>query len=364
MNRLSATNGILLLIALILTGVAMRLAQPVIIALLIALLLGYMMDPLVLLLRRLSVPLWAAVPLTALLFLAIFFGFGILITSSLLDFARDFPYYQARFTALVRDLIAALPPSTQGVLRVQILEELRRIPVTAVALNAVGSTFSLLFGFLVMFLFSNLILYGKYRLIHKILRSVPRAQARRIVTILIHIDDGLRRYLGVKTLMSLLIGVSTGIVLVLFGVQFAIILGVLTFLLNFIPTLGSGVATVLPPLVALLQWAQLARPFWIFVILLGLQNLVGTLLEPRIVGERLNLSLPVVFFSLLFWGWLWGPAGVLLAVPMTTAIKIVLANIPALHAAARLLEPLPKRRSPAARRPADLGNPDPPPFSV
>jgi AI-2 transport protein TqsA len=344
-KRVNATTALLFIVVVFLTGVVLKLTQTVVISMLIALLLAYVMDPVVLLLRRLRfLPLWLSVLITALLFLGMFFGFGIIIFNNLMDFAVRFPSYQFRFTAMVRDLIVWVEATFNVNVRTEILDQIRRIPVPSIIFNATRSIISILLRFLLVFFFSLLILHGKYGLIRKILRSYPGRRGLRMSRILIHIDEGLRKYLGVKTLASLVIGTSTTVVLLLFGVEFAIILGAVTFILNFIPTLGSTIATFLPVLVALIQWADPARPFWIFVTLTALQNLIGTVLEPKVMGGRLNLSLLVVLFSLLFWGWLWGPAGVLLAVPMTTSIRIVLANVPSMQGTAQLLEPLPRRR--------------------
>jgi AI-2 transport protein TqsA len=113
--------------------------------------------------------------------------------------------------------------------------------------------------------------------------------------------------------------------------------------LNFIPYLGSTIAVILPVLISLIQFGSWTRPLWVLLALLAIQNLVAQVLEPRIVGSGLKISVPVVFFTLFFWGWLWGAAGVLLAVPMTTSLKIVMENVPGAHPFALLLERAPRR---------------------
>jgi AI-2 transport protein TqsA len=175
------------------------------------------------------------------------------------------------------------------------------------------------------------------------------------VLILRRIDSDLREYIGIKTLMSLFVGVGSGVILVLFGTEFAIILGFLTFLLNFIPYLGSAIAVALPPLIFLAQTQSLARVAWLIVCLVLIQNLIAQVVEPRTVGRRLNLSIVVVFFTLLFWGWLWGAPGVLLAIPMTTSLKIVMENIPSFRPFAMFLEKIPRRRV-RRRKPRERDN--------
>ena len=132
--------------------------------------------------------------------------------------------------------------------------------------------------------------------------------------------------------------------------EFAIVLGFLTFVLNFIPYLGSLVAVILPVLIALVQFASVGKALWILLVLVILQNLVAQVLEPNLVGSALKIPIPVVFFSLFFWGWFWGTPGVLLAMPLMTSLKIVLADIPSLRPIALLLEKGPRRRSVRRRK--------------
>jgi predicted PurR-regulated permease PerM len=122
-----------------------------------------------------------------------------------------------------------------------------------------------------------------------------------------------------------------------FRVDFAIFFGFQAFLLNYIPNIGSTIATALPVIVAFLQFGKLWPVFWIFIIITILDNLVGNLLEPRLMGKGLGLSPLAIIFSLFFWYWLWGIPGTILAVPILAILKIVASNIPSLKFAAELI---------------------------
>ena len=116
------------------------------------------------------------------------------------------------------------------------------------------------------------------------------------------------------------------------GVDFAVTWGALAFFLNFIPTVGSIVASIPPILLALIQfypsfWPGIITLFSVMTIQLGM----GNALAPKLMGDHLNLSPVVVLLSLLFWGWLWGIVGALLSIPIAAAIKIVCENIETLH---------------------------------
>ncbi|MCX7031885.1 MAG: AI-2E family transporter, partial [Spirochaetes bacterium] len=136
----------------------------------------------------------------------------------------------------------------------------------------------------------------------------------------------------------LLVGFGTIGILLALRVEFAFVWGFLAFLLNFVPGAGPVVAIALPVLIA-----AAAHAFWptavLVVGLLGALHVgLSNALEPKLMGDHLDLSFLVVFVSLLFWGWLWGAAGVLLAVPLTATVKIVLEHIPRTRRFAVLLQ--------------------------
>jgi len=149
----------------------------------------------------------------------------------------------------------------------------------------------------------------------------------RIAAVLNNINRQIQKYLIAKSLISLTTGILFGVVLTLFGVEFALIWALLAFMLNFIPNIGSVIATVLPLTVALIQFSSVAEVFWIAICLVAIQMIIGNFLDPRIVGRSLNLSPLVVLFTLIFWGWLWGIIGMFLAVPIAVVIKIIFENI-------------------------------------
>ena len=143
----------------------------------------------------------------------------------------------------------------------------------------------------------------------------------------IRVVGRIKAYVVIKTSTSLLTGLIVGIVLNFMGVDFALLWGLLAFLLNFIPNVGSIIASIPAVLMALLQigpTGALATAL-VFVVV---NTIIGSLVEPKIMGQRMNLSPLVVFLSLVLWGWLWGPIGMLLSVPLTMAIRIMLEGNP------------------------------------
>jgi predicted PurR-regulated permease PerM len=140
------------------------------------------------------------------------------------------------------------------------------------------------------------------------------------------------RYLSTKFLISLITGVIVWIALRLNGLEFAIVWGVIQFILNFIPSIGSIAAGVGATLFALIQFWPDPGPIVITgLVMLGVNMIIGNVLEPKIMGDNLGISPLAVLMSLIIWGWLWGFAGMILAVPMTVIVKIVCENIPMLE---------------------------------
>lgn len=344
-DRRVTSNVLLTIITVILVGVLLRLASSVIIPLLVAGFLAYLMDPLVSLLRRLKVPVIAGVILAAVLYLAGFLIFGWILYHSTLEFAKAFPKYQHGFVELMRGLIQRIQQAANTLIGLDHpLEQLQQVPVGSILLSTLRSLANFLREFIVVYVFALLFLVGKYGLVRKLLRSFPRKEAKKIAVVLMHIDADLRKYIGVKSLASLLVGVSAGLALSLFRVEFAVVIGFLTFVLNFVPIIGSIIAVLIPVLLAAVQFSSWVTALWVLLTLLVLHNLVAQLFEPKVLGMRLNLSVPMIFLSLLFWGWLWGAAGVLLAVPMTTSVKIIIEDIPGLRHFALLLEKAPRKK--------------------
>jgi AI-2 transport protein TqsA len=344
-DRRVTSNVLLTIITVILVGVLLRLASSVIIPLLVAGFLAYLMDPLVSLLRRLKVPVIAGVILAAVLYLAGFLIFGWILYHSTLEFAKAFPKYQHGFVELMRGLIQRIQQAANTLIGLDHpLEQLQQVPVGSILLSTLRSLANFLREFIVVYVFALLFLVGKYGLVRKLLRSFPRKEAKKIAVVLMHIDADLRKYIGVKSLASLLVGVSAGLALSLFRVEFAVVIGFLTFVLNFVPIIGSIIAVLIPVLLAAVQFSSWVTALWVLLTLLVLHNLVAQLFEPKVLGMRLNLSVPMIFLSLLFWGWLWGIAGVLLAVPLTTSVKIIIEDIPGLRHFALLLEKAPRKK--------------------
>ena len=158
---------------------------------------------------------------------------------------------------------------------------------------------------------------------------------------MIHINKILgkiRHYLAIKTVASLFTGFIVSISLFFIGVDYPFLWGMLAFLLNYIPNIGSIIASIPPLILAFVQIGP-AAVFWTAITFVSANMIVGNYLEPKFMGKMLGLSTFVVFLSLIFWGWIFGSVGMFLSVPLTMTIKIALETNPKTEWIAIMLGP-------------------------
>ncbi|MEX2581855.1 MAG: AI-2E family transporter [Gemmatimonadota bacterium] len=167
----------------------------------------------------------------------------------------------------------------------------------------------------------------------------------------------IQHYLAIKTLISAATGLTIGVVTWGLGLDFPLLWGLLTFLLNFIPNVGSIIAALPAVVVGLLQLGP-GMAVLVAMVYMGVNALFGNFLEPMLVGRQLGISTLVVVLSLVFWGWLWGPIGMFLSVPLTMALKIGLEHSEEFRWVAYLMNAEPRTA------PARLASPSPPPSTV
>jgi len=177
---------------------------------------------------------------------------------------------------------------------------------------------------LLLLIFISLSYHNYPRLIRK---AFDRERTARIFRVLENINDQIVRYLFYKTVISAGTGILTGVSCALLGIKFAVLWGFLAFLLNYIPYIGSFIAVIPPIILSLLQFPHSYIPYLTMVLLIAIQVVIGSFLDPEIMGNRFNLSPIVILIALFFWGYVWGAVGTFLAVPIMAILKIVFHNI-------------------------------------
>jgi AI-2 transport protein TqsA len=162
-------------------------------------------------------------------------------------------------------------------------------------------------------------------------------RAEQVLEIIARINAAIASFLRVKVLASLVLAVPATIILWAFGVKSALFWGVITFLLNFVPYVGSAIAWTAPTVLAFLSLEPGWRPITVAALLLTDHALSAYFFEPALTGKAVDLSPLVILLALAFWGLCWGLEGMLLAVPLTVVLRIVLDNLPATRPIARLM---------------------------
>jgi predicted PurR-regulated permease PerM len=295
----------------------------------IGLLITYSIRPLHQWLVRRGIPTFVAYAIILVLLLLALVGIGALGYSNYRDFTQNLEGYEKKLDVLVHDAIKKMPievPEEWRVREVDLTRYLSAQQLMGVFGAAIGTFFDFFTWLAITFVYLVFLIIEKETFPARIRRAFGDLQGEHISKVIESINDGVAQYIGVKTLVSLIAAITSLVVLVGFGVDFAITWALLIFLFNYIPYLGSLVATGLPIVLSLVQLG-LWQAVVIAILLIAIQQLIGVFLEPRLAGRRLGVSPLLILLSLAFWGVLWGIVGMILAVPMLVILKIILDTI-------------------------------------
>jgi predicted PurR-regulated permease PerM len=325
-----ATLGLLLVILL---GFVLYVCASILQPLFIAGLLFYLVLPVHRRLVGWGVPSAVAYILIVVSVLVLFWGIGEMVYRNLAELSGErFSVYEERLD-LVRRVLRGLPfvvPDLENwhvrnLLTFDIGPDSR---VRNVFRTAVGNFLEFLAATFVVLIYLVFLIAERVSLPGRVARAFGETRAKEIMGVVEAISRAVHDYIALKSFVSALQGLLSFAVLAAFGVEFAVMWGVLMFLFNFIPYIGSLVAVTLPIVLSILQFAEDPwKPLLITLLLLLIQRVVDNFIEPRLTGQKLGLSPLLVLLSLAFWGWLWGIVGMILAVPLTVIGKIVLENI-------------------------------------
>jgi predicted PurR-regulated permease PerM len=302
---------------------------PLCFAILVCYALGIPLDYL----KRFRLPGFVRIIFVVGLVMLFIYMLGQLVVVNAVSFQSQLPEYEAKFWEYANIILSRFDITREQANEAvnAFLGKIRQDQLSFgnIVQNLSVSFFSFLGNVLWVLLFMAFILAERDAFVKRLVNQIGKDKAAPILKSIEQINQSVQQYLGLKTLISFLTGVLITIVLALAGVDFALLWGVLTFILNFIPNIGSIVATLPPIAITLFQSGSIAKTLIITILLLSIQFVVGSLLEPKLMGRGLNLSPLVVLFSLIFWGWLWGIPGMLLSVPLTAALRIAMEQIDA-----------------------------------
>jgi predicted PurR-regulated permease PerM len=327
--------------SIVIITAGLKLAGPILVPFVLAAFLAVVTMPVMFGLRARGVPSVFAIVLAVLLDFLIFLLIILLLTNSVGAVNARLPDYvailQERLAAWTAALEARGIPAAQYVTLDQV-DPQRVLDLFTGAVQFVVALLSkaLLVGLIMVFILAEAtILPFKFK-------AILGGQRGRLN--LLHLVGEVQGYLWIKTMMSAGTGLGIGLLCWAFDVDFPILLGLLAFLLNFVPNIGSLLAAIPAVLLTLIAHGEV-RAAAVALGYMAVNGMFGNLLETHLFGRRMGLSMLVVFLSLLFWAWVWGPVGALLAVPLTMVVKIALEHVPDLRWIAVLMD----REPPQAR---------------
>jgi predicted PurR-regulated permease PerM len=312
---------LLTMAAFVIVVAGVREARELLVPFLLSAFIAIIAAPPLFYLKKRSIPTGISLVLVIGLVVVAAVMMGGLVGNSIDDFSAQLPFYQERLNALTAAMLTWLgevgieiPKQTVS----KLVDPAKAMKMAAVGLSSLGGLLTNTFLILLTVIFILLEAASFPTKLEAILKN-PDSGLIRFQSLL----DNVNSYMALKTVTSAFTGVLVGLWLWAVGVDYPVLWGMLAFLLNFVPTIGSILASVPALLLALIQLG-IAGALWSLLGYVLINVIVGNLIEPRFMGRGLGLSTLVVFISLVFWGWILGPVGMFLSVPLTMMIKISL----------------------------------------
>lgn len=317
----TVSQMLLTVAAFIIVVAGMQAASSLLVPFLLAGFITIICTPIMTWLKRRGVPSWLALIVVISGVLLVGFMVSAFIASSVSDFTKEMPTYQAALSRQVMDLVSFLNNigiDVSAATLTDFLDPGAAMNIVASGLNSLRTVLTNAFLILMTVVFMLMEASGLPSKLLAILGDSDDA-----LKPFEHFIENVKQYMAIKTWISLGTGALAAVWLMLMGVPYALLWGLLAFFLNYIPTIGSILAAIPAVILALVQFGVIKAAI-VGIGFLVINILMGSIIEPRFMGKELGLSTLVVFLSLLFWGWVLGPVGMLLSVPLTMMAKIAL----------------------------------------
>lgn len=324
LNQVSAVARFILLSAACVVVIAgMKAAESLLVPFLLSVFIALICSPFLVWLKSKKVPGSLAILLIVLAVVAVGVLLGSIVSNSIHDFRNELPVYQSRLQEMSMAWQQWLQTKGLSYDLSQWRDSINPGTAMQLAGNTLASFGNVMTNAFMILLTVIFILAEEVGFTEKLARA--RNTSADSLEAIRRFTQSVNNYLGIKTLMSLLTACLIVIWLWILDVNYPVMWGLLAFLLNFVPTIGSILAAIPAVLLALIQLSPLVAGLTAagYVVV---NLVVGNVLEPRWMGKGLNLSPLVVFLSLVFWGWVLGPIGMLLSIPLTILVKIALEN--------------------------------------
>jgi AI-2 transport protein TqsA len=318
-------TGSLFIIATIAVSFILNFAQPFLVPLVLALLIRILIDPIIdYQIDFLHVHRIVAVFVSLCLIIFLFIIIVPFIGSSVITFLQSADDYNNKVLILIDLGISKLKEFNIDIDRETIRNSLNELPLLDWASTILSNSANFISKFILVVIMTLFLLLGK--------KSVNTSPVWN------DIIGHIKKYIFTKFITSSITGVSAGLIYWFLGLELAFIFGSLTFILNFIPVVGSIIAVLLPIPIAILQYPDLSSVLLIIFLPAIIHQIIGNFVEPKIFGDAFGLHPITIILSLIFWGMIWGIIGVLLAAPLTAIIRVSFERFDSTRQIARLLE--------------------------
>jgi AI-2 transport protein TqsA len=331
-SYLTLQNIALPFIALAAATAFFYFASPILIPVVLAVSFSYILSPAVKLLNRIKIPHLASVFIVVLIAILVIAVAGYFLFGIAQGLVRDLPNYWdevVKFLSQTRQEIKILDkilPSQELIdLKALRLKDLSSL--TGFVARGAGSLFTFVFGSILTAFLTILLLSEQKGLKEKLIYAFGKNEKDVAESIIAQINKQIGKFLVVKFLTSLGLGIVFAIGLALIGVKYFFIWGLLAGVMDLVPFIGPVLAVVPPLIVAGAQFRSVVPMLWVFILYEAIQIPESNLIAPRLMGRSLNLSPFALLVATMYWAWLWGVIGVILAVPITAAIKVICDHI-------------------------------------
>jgi predicted PurR-regulated permease PerM len=341
----SRSNASQRIIALGIVFAFLYWASSIVMTLLLAVLLAYFLDPVVEILERVRIPRALGALAVLLAVTALLGGLGYLVVDRADQFLADWPRYSAvlrrastafdrKLATVERQVEAIAPEEEKGRPPVRITEPR---PVRDLLFRGVGSLYSILLVATFLPFLAFFMLAAKPRIWRATMELFPAEHRTRVQGALDQVSAMLRSFVAGNALVALILMLASWAFFLVIHLDYPFLAGCVSGLLNLVPYLGVVLAWLPPFFIGMAQWTTIG-PYLVIAAIVSLFHIIGlNLLMPAIVGRRVHLNALAVTIALLFWGWLWGAIGLILAVPITGAIKVVCDHVEGWEPAGRWL---------------------------
>lgn len=310
--------------AFVVVVAGMRAAVDLLVPFLLSVFIAILCAPPLTWMKSKGVPSPIALTIVLLLVVVIGGGAGAVVGASINSFRVDLPVYLVRLDEMTVGLRLWLDGKGFGIDSQMMRETFKPSSVLALAGQTLASFGNMMTNAFMILLTVAFILAEDVNFAGRLQNA--HQKSRGSVAALHRFTASVNRYMALKTIISVFTGLLATTWLYILGVDYPVLWGVLAFFLNFVPTIGSIIAAIPTTLLALVQLG-VGDAIWTAAGYLAINTIVGNMIEPRVMGKGLDLSALVAFLSLVFWGWVLGPVGMLLSIPLTVMVKIALESV-------------------------------------